>query len=98
METIDCRHMFVIHNGTSYVASTTPPDQFKKKAMYFLKKENVKLTPDNLIHQVTFGDLSAAPLETLSLLAQEIYGPMISHPGNHKGLPDMVSKEIMESF
>ncbi len=44
------------------------------------------------------GDLGEAALEQLSLLAQEVFLPLLCNPHNQAGWPEMVTREVMDNM
>lgn len=47
---------------------------------------------------MTYGELSEAPLEHLSQVAQEVFLPVLANPSNQQGWPDVVAKEITDNL
>ena len=80
------RLIIYAENGRDYVAAIHPPVKYKKKAMFFLKREACVLTNDNLHDQVIYGDSTETPLESLSSIT------------NQDGWPDFLTKEVSESL
>jgi dynein heavy chain len=48
--------------------------------------------------QVTHGELTEAPLETLSAVAQHVFLPLLTTSSNQEGWPDVVAKEVSENL
>lgn len=48
--------------------------------------------------QVAHGELTEAPLETLSSLAQNIFLPLLTAHVNQEGWPDVVAQEVSDSM
>lgn len=48
--------------------------------------------------QVLHGELTEAPLETLSAVAQGVFLPLLSCPQNQEGWPDVVAREVTENM
>jgi hypothetical protein len=48
--------------------------------------------------QVLHGELTEAPLETLSAVAQSVFLPLLSSANNQDGWPDVVAREVTESL
>ena len=59
-----------------------PPEKFRKKTLCFLKLTETELSPDNVDQTVIYGDFGDVPLEHLSVLANEVFLPMITNPAN----------------
>lgn len=49
-------------------------------------------------HQVLHGELTEAPLETLSAVAQSVFLPLLSSAHNQEGWPDVVAREVTENL
>ena len=54
--------------------------------------------PDNPAKEVIYGDFGDVPLEHLSLLAQEVFLPMLCNPRNQVGWPEVITKEVVENL
>jgi hypothetical protein len=48
--------------------------------------------------QVAHGELTEAPLETLSALAQSVFLPLLTARINQEGWPDVVAQEVSDSM
>jgi len=94
----ETQRLIVYFKDADLIATTNPPDKFKKKALCFLKLAPVKLDPDNVDSKVIFGDFGDAPLEHLSTVAQEVFLPVITNPRNQHGWPEVITKEVMENI
>ena len=57
--------------------------------MCFLKLNPVALVPGNINTEVIYGDFGDVPLEHLSVLAQEVFLPMLCNPRNQVGWPEV---------
>ncbi|KAL0479463.1 dynein beta chain [Acrasis kona] len=93
MEQPDQRTLFVYFGSGGLTCSPTPPATFTKKGLYFLKNKKTKVTPENIIETVTFGDLTNQPLESLKQVCDEFFLPLITHGSNEN-----VDKEVVSSF
>jgi hypothetical protein len=51
-----------------------------------------------LLSQVAHGELTEAPLETLSAVAQHVFLPLLTTSSNQEGWPDVVAKEVSENL
>lgn len=57
------------------VPSYEYPSSMKNKAVYFVKKEKgINIGKDNYKTSLSYGDLSASPLDQLSVLVEEVCG------------------------
>lgn len=75
-----------------------PPPKFKKKAAFFLKTVAGKLDNDSIKKVVITGEISENPLETLAVVAQDVFMPMLTSAANQQGWPDVVAKEVTENL
>ncbi|KAF6247881.1 dynein heavy chain, N-terminal region 1-domain-containing protein, partial [Scenedesmus sp. NREL 46B-D3] len=48
--------------------------------------------------QVAHGELTEAPLETLSAVAQHVFLPLLTTSSNQEGWPDVVAKEVSDNL
>lgn len=48
--------------------------------------------------QVGFGEIGAAPLQTLHAMAQGVFIPLLTSPQNQRGWPDVVAREVSENL
>src|SRR5688572_26742317 len=48
--------------------------------------------------QVIHGDIGESPLETLAVVAQDVFMPILTAPANQQGWPDVVAKEVTENL
>ena len=56
-------------------------------------------SPEAAAHaQVLHGELTEAPLETLSAVAQSVFLPLLSSAHNQEGWPDVVAQEVTENM
>eukprot|EP00906_Rhabdomonas_costata_P031047 RCo043883 len=99
LDTVDCAQLFITQNpGQPLQASTKPPTEVKRKMFYFVKAVREKISADNIAKQVLYGDLSASSLESLHLVATEVYAPLFGNPANLSKLPEVVTKEMLERY
>lgn len=92
------RLLIYAENGRDYVAGNHPPQKYKKKAMYFIKREACVLTPENMQDSVLYGDSSETPLESLSSITKHVFLPLLTCADNQDGWPDFLTKELSESL
>lgn len=48
--------------------------------------------------QVIHGEIGENPLETLQVVAQDVFMPLLTSPANQQGWPDVVAKEVTENL
>ncbi len=48
--------------------------------------------------QVIHGEIGEVPLETLAVVAQDVFMPLLTMPANQQGWPDVVAKEVTENL
>eukprot|EP00955_Chlamydomonas_euryale_P098697 365162-Chlamydomonas_euryale.AAC.21 len=48
--------------------------------------------------QVLHGELGDNPLETLAVVAQDVFMPLLTSPANQEGWPDVVAKEVTDNM
>jgi hypothetical protein len=92
MEQPDQRTMFVYYTPQNQlICGVTPPPVISKKAMYFLKNKKTKITQENMIQTIMFGDIANQPLESLNSLANDLFLPMLNQ-NSEKGDKEIVSQ------
>ena len=64
----------------------------------FPKVDRDGVEPDNVDQTVIYGDFGDVPLEHLSVLANEVFLPMITNPANQVGWPEVITKEVVENL
>jgi len=99
LDTQDTLVLYVMQPpGQPLTASTTPPTDFKKKIVYFLKVARQKVEYETMAKLVTFGDLVPSPLESMELVSKELFLHLFSAPGSMASIPEITAKEIQERF
>ncbi|TPX70381.1 hypothetical protein SpCBS45565_g01824 [Spizellomyces sp. 'palustris'] len=74
------------------------PGSLKKKSVYFLKHNVGAPITEKLDTELTMGDLSANPLEFLSVLLEEVYLPLLTNPKNLESWPEVVASDVLRHF
>ncbi|KNC98871.1 dynein beta chain, flagellar outer arm [Spizellomyces punctatus DAOM BR117] len=74
------------------------PGSLKKKSVYFLKHNVGAPITEKLDTELTMGDLSANPLEFLSVLLEEVYLPLLTNPKNLESWPEVVANDVLRHF
>eukprot|EP00227_Mantoniella_beaufortii_P011774 CAMPEP_0197579874 /NCGR_PEP_ID=MMETSP1326-20131121/3768_1 /TAXON_ID=1155430 /ORGANISM="Genus nov. species nov., Strain RCC2288" /LENGTH=4505 /DNA_ID=CAMNT_0043143449 /DNA_START=243 /DNA_END=13760 /DNA_ORIENTATION=+ len=93
----ECQRVLV-YAAPDLTATVSPPEKFKKKTLCFLKLNQCAVTPGNVNKEVIYGDFGDVPLEHLSVLAQEVFLPMLCNPRNQVGWPEVITKEVVENL
>ncbi|XP_073950936.1 dynein beta chain, ciliary-like [Choristoneura fumiferana] len=62
--------------------------------VYFLRNIDDKITPANFRKCVTVGEISGNVIQDLSVMADEVIGPLLCNPGNQKGWPKIVRNDM----
>ena len=83
---------------TPNTKALNPPEKFKKKSLCFLKLTECELSPENVDQKVIYGDFGDVPLEHLSILANEVFLPMLTNPANQVGWPEVITKEVIDNL
>ncbi|XP_068120652.1 dynein axonemal heavy chain 9 isoform X1 [Hyperolius riggenbachi] len=73
------------------------PNSIKNKAVYFLKKSGVILSPDSMKRSLIYGDLSYTPLDHLSALVEEVMVPILANQKNHQNWPHVLSQDVLQN-
>lgn len=53
---------------------------------------------EKMKQELTMGDLSANPLEFLSVLLDEVYLPLLTNPKNLESWPEVVAHDVLRHF
>ncbi len=76
------------------VPATEFPRNLKKKAVYFLKPEEMTVTKEN-VKTLQRGDLSSTPVEQLSALVDGLFLPLLGSSANNVSWPRVVSEDVV---
>lgn len=115
LDTADSRTLFIVQTpGQPLVARTTPPEEFKRKIVYFLKltREKVchqswfnnpncfhlKVSPENIVKIVSFGDMTPPAIDFLEVLANEVFLKLLTHPESMSKMNDVTVKEMLHRY
>lgn len=71
------------------------PNSFKTKSVYFTKMLPHPVTDENYKEVLQFGDIPPNPLDTLSLLLEEVVSPILSNPKNRENWPNCVADDVL---
>jgi len=86
--------IFLVDGKDQLIPETEFPRNLKKKAVYFLKPEEMQVTKEN-VKQLIRGDLSATPIEQLSALVDGVFLPLLSSNANNNSWPKVVSEDVV---
>ncbi|XP_041969099.1 dynein beta chain, ciliary-like [Aricia agestis] len=70
------------------------PPMSRGKLIYFLRNTNEKLTVKNVREILSMGEMSGNVLMDLSVMADEVIGPLLCNPENQKGWPKIVKNDM----
>ncbi|GAX83887.1 hypothetical protein CEUSTIGMA_g11312.t1, partial [Chlamydomonas eustigma] len=99
LDTPSVMRLLVFVDGKELTATNKPPGKFKqKKTLYFIKSSPAKLDNDSIRKNVIIGEIGENPLETLAVVAQDVFMPLLTSPANQQGWPDVVAKEVTENM
>lgn len=93
-----------LSGAAQLVPSYSYPTSMKNKAVYFVKKEKgLNVGKDNYKTSLSYGDLSASPLDQLSVLVEEVCGNVLDFFGNEErrgddGVSEPLHKMFIFSF
>ena len=85
--------------GVNLLTTLPPPSNFKQRKGVFMYKteRGVAIDPERVKELLAFMEMSGTVLESMSLLCQEVFLPVLANPENQKGWSDLVSKELIEN-
>eukprot|EP00667_Euglena_gracilis_P000150 EG_transcript_150 len=99
LDTADSRTLFIVQTpGQPLVARTTPPEEFKRKIVYFLKLTREKVSPENIVKIVSFGDMTPPAIDFLEVLANEVFLKLLTHPESMSKMNDVTVKEMLHRY
>lgn len=94
----ESRLLFVSMSGAERLTCALEvPTSIRRKAVYFLKTHAITdiLRPTDLSTKVLCCEVSEAALQTLQLLSQEVFYPLLSNPSNRSGWSGPTAKDVM---
>ncbi|XP_013170954.1 PREDICTED: dynein beta chain, ciliary-like [Papilio xuthus] len=86
--------VFRMNTAGQLTCATHFPPISRGKMVYFLRNINDKVTQANLRQVLTIGEMSGNVLMDLSVMADEVIGPMLCNPENQKGWPKVVQQDM----
>ncbi|CAH0384793.1 unnamed protein product [Bemisia tabaci] len=88
--------ILLIHltNAGTLIPAVSFPLPAKTKVTYFIRGFDDVITAENFHSVVIFGDISPRPVESLAVLFEQIYMPMLSNSSNQKQWPMAVRDDI----
>ncbi|EPY39969.1 dynein heavy chain [Angomonas deanei] len=98
LDTADARHLYVFQSSTgAYVARIEPPEELKKKGVYFSKMQREKIQDDLVMKdKICFGDLAPDSLSFLNEMTRNVYAPIIkADRKNMCKVPDVAVNELL---
>lgn len=87
------RLIFNINAGGALVPSVEFPNT-KTKSTYFIRKKKDVVIWENFREVLTFGDMSARPVDELAVLVEEAFCPLLTNAANQEGWPKVVKEDI----
>jgi dynein heavy chain len=90
--------LFYVNAREELLPAIVFPPSLKKRAIYYMKKTPGAQLTDKLDQHLIMGDISANPLEFLSLLLDEVYMPLLSNPKNMESWPEVVATDVIRHF
>ena len=76
--------LFLSINNDEIHCEHTIPKSIKKKALYFVKTDliNDEITMNDINHNILCGELNEHSLDSLHLITQEVYFPLLNNANN----------------
>ncbi|PSN39336.1 Dynein beta chain [Blattella germanica] len=88
--------VFALNPSGMLLPSYDFPIAAKAKSCYFIRKVPVPIPKENFRDILIFGDISAKPIDELSVLVQEVFVPLLSNPLNQTTWPQVVANDVMK--
>ncbi|XP_039757462.1 dynein beta chain, ciliary-like [Pararge aegeria] len=86
--------VFRMNTAGLLTCSFSFPPQNRGKMVYFLRNIDDKITQANFRKCLTIGEISGNVLMDLSVMADEVIGPLLCNPDNQKGWPKIVKNDM----
>ncbi|KAF9414328.1 hypothetical protein HW555_007725, partial [Spodoptera exigua] len=86
--------VFRINTAGMLTCTLTFPPLSRSKMVYFLRNVDEKITQANFRSILTIGEISGNVLHDLTVLADEVIGPLLCNPENQKGWPKIVQNDM----
>ncbi|XP_063367395.1 dynein beta chain, ciliary-like [Cydia amplana] len=86
--------VFRMNTAGLLTCSLTFPPISRGKMVYFLRTAEESLTSANFRKNVTLGEMSGNVLMDLSIMADEVIGPLLCNPENQRGWPKIVRNDM----
>ncbi len=90
--------LYFTGGGEKVSVAFAPPKQIKKKSVLFLKPLKSAVKNETIEQQLVAVELSTGPLEQLSMMANEIFMPLLSHPDCREQWSETVQRDIMDKM
>eukprot|EP00961_Rhodomonas_salina_P105516 1420618-Rhodomonas_salina.1 len=94
----ESRFIFVYEQDGEFVSSFKPPVSSRQKKFLAFVKDEETVELENLTQKVAVQEISSEGMTQLMSLSQEVYFPLLTHPGNQDGWPDVIAKELTENL
>lgn len=98
LEDADTMRLLVYLDGKDLVAANKPPAKLRKKTIFFIKTVPGKLDNESFKKNVIHGEIGESALESLALVSQDVFMPLLTSTANQQGWPDVVAKEVTENL
>ncbi len=93
------RVLFVFEQDGELTSSLKAPTDRKRKSVAFVKDDSAApVSYENLAKAVSVVELHPETMQHLMSIAHDIYFPILTHPGNQDGWPDVIAKELTENL
>ncbi|XP_037301353.1 LOW QUALITY PROTEIN: dynein beta chain, ciliary-like, partial [Manduca sexta] len=86
--------VFRMNTAGMLTCSTSFPPISRGKMIYFLRNIDDKITQANFRQALTIGEMSGNVLMDISVMADEVIGPLLCNPENQKGWPKIVQNDM----
>ncbi|XP_045527512.1 dynein beta chain, ciliary-like [Pieris brassicae] len=86
--------VFRVNTAGLLTCATNFPPISRGKMLYFLRNVDDKISATNYRQGLTIGELSGNVLMDLSVMADEVIGPLLCNPENQRGWPKIVKNDM----
>eukprot|EP00755_Sulcionema_specki_P010433 Sspe_Gene.46473::Locus_23213_Transcript_1_1_Confidence_1.000_Length_5937::g.46473::m.46473/K10408/DNAH; dynein heavy chain, axonemal len=96
----DTRVLYATFTGASFspYISLEAPVAGKRKIMYFLKRQQGMVRPENIHAMIECGEVHPKPLDSLICLERSINAVLFREPANLGPIPDVAHQQLLDKF
>lgn len=94
----ECQAIFFREGKGSIEVSDSPVRTGKTSIFYIVKLAKSSLSPGSIAKEIVYGDIGGEPLDSLSVLTERIYHPVVHSKDSVQTWSETITKDIREVF